>query len=207
MIFRKKSLYGLFLAAMAFANLTAPALAASHKGDKPALREELADFEVLSGRFEQTKTIAEVELTLQTSGSFEVHKKTSIVHWNIEKPKNSTICIDKEGVAIRGGGTTKSFKFSEVGNDVGRQVAQLTQLMSMDRPALEKEFNIKKEGSLYKLTPKEKAAMFSSAEISVGARGLVERVVLKEKSGDSLDIRFSKMVTSKESGKESSCAR
>jgi hypothetical protein len=178
------------------------ARAASHRGD--AFKEmRLANFEQLMGRFKQKKILKEMDVEIKTEGHFQVLRQgpsASIFRWDIEKPKPSHICIDSVGIVIDSGEgemrKKKNLKFSEVGKEAGDQIASLLKIITMDQSKIADEFDIQKQGKVFVLTPKNKeGAFFASSTLDVGKSGLVQSVVIQEKSKDEIHIDFVDMKT------------
>jgi hypothetical protein len=90
----------------------------------------------------------------------------------------------------------KNLKFSEVGKEAGDQIASLLKIITMDQAKIADEYNIEKLGKQFLLTPKDKAkAFFESSTLQMNAKGLVEKVVIKEKSQDEIHLQFVELVT------------
>ncbi|MBL7672456.1 MAG: outer membrane lipoprotein carrier protein LolA [Bdellovibrionaceae bacterium] len=172
--------------------------AAAHKS-RSANSIQISSFGRLSGRFHQNKVLKELDVKIQTSGQFHINRPDSentIVHWNLEKPKKSQICIDKEGLvidAMTGAASGKKrMNFSEVGREAGDQIVSLTKLMTMDFRDAEKDFLIEKKGKVFILKPiNEKASFFESAELELNPEGFIKNIEIKEKSQDEINIQFS----------------
>lgn len=188
---------GLF--SQAAESLPAAENAASHK--ELLKKMNLKSFESLKGRFVQVKILSELEVQIKTEGNFLVNRKdpkASVFNWNVEKPSKSQVCLDSKGVVLDSGGKKKKISFSEIGQDSGQQMTSLLKLMSLDPGQLDEDFHIKPAGEDYLLTPKKpESVFFQTALIHVSSAGIVDKISVKEKSGDELNIQFSNLKTEK----------
>lgn len=176
-------------------------LAKSGAAHKSTLSElpQISRFERLSGNFQQVKFLRELDVKIQTSGQFQINRsdsENSVVHWNLERPKKSQICIDREGLVIDSMNGSVSSKrrlnFSEVGQEAGDQIVSLTKLITMDFRVAEKDFRIEKKGKTFILKPNEsKGAFFESAKLELTPEGYLKNIEIKEKSQDEIQIQFS----------------
>lgn len=163
----------------------------------------LANFGELIGVFTQTKLIHELNVEIKTEGTFKILKPnlvSSVFYWNIEKPKVSKICIDQVGLVIETfvaeSPKKKYLKFSEVGQDVGDQILSLLKLMMMDQEKILQNYNVKFEKKFWLLIPKaEKGAFFKSAQLKINSLGLLDKIIIKEKSKDEIHLQFSNLKT------------
>jgi len=175
----------------------------------PALAApQLATFNQLEGKFKQKKLLQELDLEIKTEGRFQVLRpKTaaSVFYWNIEVPKASKICIDGEGIVMNG----KNLKFSEVGDETAESVSGLLKIMTMDPSQLEADFAITQRQDKLQLKPKKpETSLFASADLTLNRRGLVDEVVIYEKSKDRIHIQFSNLKTNSQPlTKEVKCPR
>ncbi len=125
-----------------------------------------------------------------------------VLHWNITKPEKSDICIDSEGLVIesykRGKLTKNKVRFSELAGGEGmesgsqNQVLQLMEIFHLAPEEISKSFKIfqKQDGSL-NLEPRNQAqAIFSSIDLQLNNKGLIQKVHLYEKSQDELLLEF-----------------
>jgi hypothetical protein len=174
--------------------------AASHK-QEDANPLKLKNFEDLKGRFFQVKTLKELGVEIKSEGNFQVSRKSEkdrIFHWNVEKPKPSKVCIDAKGIALESNGSVKKISFSEMGPDSGEQMSSLLKLISLDPSQLPQDFKIEAIGPDFLLTPlKPETVFFQTALVHVDAKGLVDHLVLKEKSQDELKVQFKNLSTEK----------
>jgi outer membrane lipoprotein-sorting protein len=178
---------------------------------------KLAKFETLSGQFSQSKYVKDLDVTLNTQGNFRIRRLLaggSVVHWNVQKPKASSICIDEKGVVLG----NQQLNFSDISSgDVG-PLGGLLKLMTLDPDQIHSEFKVEKEVQK-KVQKKEvffvltqlhpNLAFFEYAKIQLDRRGLLKKLVLHEKSQDEMTISFSglKTTASGNSDKENRCER
>src|SRR5258708_1590767 len=99
---------------------------------------KLSQFASLKGRFHQPKFFHDLNVQIKTQGKFRIAKKrpdSSVIHWDIETPAVSRICIDETGLVIDGGSGSKDRKklnFSEIGQETSAQISGLLKLMTME---------------------------------------------------------------------------
>lgn len=155
----------------------------------------LKPFGEIKGKFTQTKTINELQISLITEGTYHLQKHTdiSVLIWTIQKPQKSEICMDELGVTFSpASGKKKHIKFTEVPDEIGDQIAILGKLLGGDQAKLLEFFEVKKTNNSFKLTPKVgKPSVATHIDLKVHEKGYVESVYLEEKNKDITSINFS----------------
>ena len=178
------------------------ALAVSETNKNQLLK--LKSFAEIQGQFIQTKTLSELNVTIQTEGQFKINKGTDkkvIFYWNILKPSPSKICIDSEGIQIssnRPGGKRepKKIKFSETGPETTTQMLSFFKLLSLDEKSAQDFFFFRAEGKSFLLTPKNSTtSLFKTVHIEINHQGLIKNLQIDEKSTDKIEIHFFKLKT------------
>lgn len=170
-------------------------------------------FEDLQGEFRQSKSLKALDVEIKTEGRFQVIRPgpgKHMVHWMIEKPKPSQVCLDTEGLVLESAsGLKKSLRMAEIGREVGEQMGSLFGLLGLDPTQVQKDFDIRKKGAGFELTPKDaKRFFFETVELELDSAGLVRRMVLNEKNQDRMRVDFLKLKTRKITPKtETACAR
>ena len=186
---------------------------AAHKGD--GLKDiHLTEFNELAGQFKQTKHLKELDVQIQTQGRFRVSKVAggkAVFRWDIEKPKPSKFCIDPQGIISQSmtseGLKTKNLKFSEVGPETGHQIMGVLKVMTLDPQKMGDDFEMKTDGDVLNLTPRNKSqSFFESAQLKIKS-GFVQNLVIKEKSGDEIQIQFSDLKSKSTKVVETQCPR
>ncbi|HRO66387.1 MAG TPA: outer membrane lipoprotein carrier protein LolA [Pseudobdellovibrionaceae bacterium] len=172
-----------------------------------------AVFEDLQGEFRQSKALKALDVEIKTEGRFRVIRLGSgkhVVHWRIEKPKPSTVCLDPEGIVLESAtGGKKSLRMAEIGREVGEQMGSLFGLLGLEPDQVQKDFQVRKKGAGFLLTPKDSEKFFfETVELELDSVGLVKRMILTEKNKDEMRLSFVKLKMQKIGPKtETACAR
>lgn len=162
-----------------------------------ALSKDLARYRSLRGleaEFRQTKTLQGMSLTLKSAGHFRLTRTGSDaeIEWVVKDPAYLKLRI-----------TPTALLMSENEGDAGKPVVDnadatarilrpLYAWLSMDAARIAENYAIDDKGkNEFELTPKDKSAPVKQLRIHLDARKLVDRVVLRETSGDELRIEFS----------------
>jgi hypothetical protein len=113
------------------------------------IRPQAPAYEVLEGKFEQTKTLKEMGISLKSQGAFRIYrlneqaiktsqnpaekgrKLQSKLEWMIEKPAKTNLCLDSTNLVVSG---AENFKGSidSVGSIYAAQIRSLQKLLSLD---------------------------------------------------------------------------
>lgn len=165
---------------------------------------KLKTFAAIEGRFQQIKTIQELDVQIKTEGTFNIKKgqeSNRLFHWNILKPTAASICIDSEGIQITsseakaiGKTQKKQIKFSEIGKETAGQMANFFKLLSLDQNQAGEFFTIQQQGKGFLLTPKNsEQSLFKTVYLEIDKIGLVKYILAEEKSKDKIAIEFSQL--------------
>ena len=195
------------IATLAFIQILAVTAAATEPVSKEVFLK-LNSFAEIQGQFTQVKTLQELDVTIKTEGLFSIAKSVSnksLFHWNIKKPTSSFVCIDSEGLQISSESTDKSttakkkqIKFSEMGTETNDQILNFFKLLSLNQENAAELFTIQRSGTGFLLTPKDKEkSLFKAVQIEINKQGLVDNLVVEEKSQDKITIHFFNMKTKK----------
>lgn len=183
------------------------ALAAETKAVAPKeALYRLNSFAQIEGQFMQTKTLQELDVQIKTEGSFSIKKSVtnkSLFHWSIKKPTVSLVCIDSEGIEISSNSTEKDasvkkkkIKFAEMGAETNNQVLNFFKLLSLNKESAAELFTVEKLGNEFLLRPKNKEeSLFQTVQIKINDRGLVEKLIVEEKSHDKIELHFFNLKT------------
>ena len=176
---------------------------AASRQEPAAFKGQLANFRQLTGEFKQTKYLKELDVRIETKGDFQIARNPAgpVVHWNVQAPAATAICIDQTGIVVQSGGDDrdpgkkKDLKFAEVGPSLGGQVGSLMKILAMDETQIAQDFRVEKRNDRFVLSPKNAADIFDTVSLRLNSRRLVDEVILHEKSGDEMRIIFSKLET------------
>ncbi|MBC7741432.1 MAG: outer membrane lipoprotein carrier protein LolA [Bdellovibrionaceae bacterium] len=150
----------------------------------------------LSGQFEQKKKIKELDVTIETSGLYEIKKFSSTqmnLIWKIQKPDPMTVCMSEEAVVIDNPRIKKktTLKLSEISQQDSSGLTKLVNLIKMNPEMLAKDFTILKKDGHFLVTPNvDKGYQFSTADLQLDKQKNIQHLLLTEASGDTLEIFF-----------------
>lgn len=195
------------IATFALLQILAVSAAAAEPVSKDVLIK-LNSFAQIQGQFTQVKTLQELDVTIKSEGLFSITKfvsNKSLFHWSIKKPTSSFICIDSEGLQISSEPADKSttakkkqIKFSEMGTETNDQILNFFKLLSLNQENAAELFTIERSGQGFLLTPKDKEkSLFKTVQIEINKQGLVDNLIVEEKSQDKIAIHFFNMKTKK----------
>lgn len=165
------------------------------------IRQELTPiqaFSSLTGHFEQIKTIKDLNVSIKTTGEYQLSKDKSgqvMVRWKIQKPEPMNICIDGKQIIFDNISLHKKtkLKLEEVSQQDSSGMTKLMSLMRLDPQEMTQAFNIDKKKSLLVVTPKEvKTHSFQKAEVELDHKKNLKSVNLVESNDDTLQIQFTK---------------
>ena len=154
----------------------------------------LADYKVIRADFIQTRRIAELDMQVKIEGNM-VCEKNGRLRWQVTSPVSSVTVIGKDELRHFDAETGKmavirpdKFPWMEILRSC------MTDWLSGDPEQLARRFELSaKDDRTLRLIPKEMQLkqIFKSVEIRAdGQFHAVEAIVIEEKSGDRLDIRF-----------------
>jgi hypothetical protein len=146
--------------------------------------------ERLSVAFQQTKHLKDMNLDLRSSGQLALDH--GVVTWEVQKPSPVTVKISASDVEITGPSGQQSFKLKDLSKDsVARGVGLLLPWLTFDAKALSTQYKISRlAAQRYAFEPI--AADFPVRKIvaELTKEGHIERLVMSEASGDTLEIKF-----------------
>lgn len=162
---------------------------------------------LLRGNFEQTKFIKDLDVTITTSGTYEIFKDSNEnfkIIWKIKVPEPMIICIDNTKFVIENNLTKKKniLKLEELSLKDSSGMSRLIHLIRLDPNYISNHFNIKKHKEDLLISPIQLDQFtFLNAIVNLDKSKNIEKITLNEKSGDRIEIKFLKTVESKSSNK------
>jgi outer membrane lipoprotein-sorting protein len=151
-----------------------------------------APIQALTVSFQQTKHLHEMGLELRSSGRLEIHRPDQIV-WEILKPSHLWVSIDKEKFRLKeGDGAEQVFELNQLSQEnAARGVGLLKPWLLLDVKALSEQYAVEKvRPGFYVFTPKSDVKFFKAMDVTIGKAGHMEKMLLHEPSGDTLEIAF-----------------
>ena len=168
-----------------FVFLAALAVAAAQVNADSAAPFELPDS--ASGTFVQRKTLADVEVTITSSGTFRFVKGRSFV-WNTLKPLPSTFSATPDSYTFTADGKSTTRKLSELKMPEG-----MRSLVKGDFSGLADVFDVKKEtGGLAVFVPKTRELRDFVKRFTLAGGDFPTRFTLDYANGDRLEIELAK---------------
>ncbi|KXS38303.1 LolA family protein [Modicisalibacter tunisiensis] len=166
--------------------LSSPALAF----DLADLQHRLGDTQGLSGRFVQTRHLADLDTDLESRGHFTYQRGKRVV-WALEQP------VEDRQVFTPADARAADDAPGDTGDDRRRRqiAALLLNLLDGDWQALERRFSLTLSGDAtawqVALAPRQAALRERLAEVTLAGGRYVERLRLETADGDTLTVRFS----------------
>ncbi len=174
-------------------------------GPSPLSEAELAEklrfyrgIRVLDVRFEQLKTLKDMDLVLKSEGELRIERPAHFI-WKVIRPSPVSVSVDGEAMTIVSGAgpsaRTQRLKLGDAPSDnTARSLASMAAWLNMDAKALHREYDAFAESALkYRFRPKKLAGSpVAELEMELTREGHLKSLLIRELSGDTLDIRFDK---------------
>lgn len=135
-----------------------------------------------TGTFVQRKTLADVDVTITSSGTFRFVKDESF-EWNTLKPLPSTFTATRDSYTVTANGKTSTRKLSELKLSAGMRM-----LVKGDMSGLEETFNATDKDGRLTFTPKTKELREFVKRFTLEGKEFPSRFVLEYVNGDRLEI-------------------
>lgn len=182
---------------LAFLSCT-PGFGAAAPGiTRDQLAQELRYYQkiaTLHTRFHETKTLKDMGMKLESDGELTVVRPTgtqaSKVTWKVVHPSPLTVILEEGKLQIQAG-DGKSENYSLEGS-ARESLKALVAWLKLDPDELMQSYKISKaEGGGWLFEPKAEAPI-TSMQMELKPGSYLQRLVIQEKSGDTLQIRFEK---------------
>ena len=149
----------------------------------PAAQRMLANLPAqASGTFVQRKTLADVQVTITSSGTFRFEKDKSF-EWKTVKPLPSTFTATPESYTVSANGKTSTRALSEL-----KMSAGLRSLVKGDLSALGDVFDVTEAEGRLELVPKTRELREFVKHATLEGTDLPTRFTLDYVTGDRLEI-------------------
>ncbi len=181
---------------VAIASAALPAVAAASSSGVDVVRQRLQMSAVLTGEFEQSKTLKGFRNALVSHGEFLVARGQG-VWWRTTKPFESTLVVTKTRLFTRAPDGTANNMMDATTEPGLRQVNELIfSLLAGDFDALADRFDIAAQpagpaGWQVVLTPKDAGIAKFLVRATLAGDRFVQTVHIEEARGDTTQIRFS----------------
>lgn len=158
---------------------------------------KVADYQAVRADFVQTRRMAELDMQVEIKGEM-ICEKNGRLRWQVKSPVRSVTVIGKNDLRHFDAETGKmnvirpeKFPWLQILREC------MSDWISGDPERLSRRFELTaKDGRTLRLFPKENQLkqIFKAVEIQADERfGAIESIVIEEKSGDRLEIRFLKV--------------
>ena len=173
----------------------------SHASPLDELKRLASTPERLTGQFEQTKYIAQIDANLASSGTFSYQAGKQIT-WHTSTPVESTLTLTPEHIVSQQNGQT----VSSISNEQSPVVAVFSDIffgvMTAQWSLLQNYFDITPEldGEQWRatLTPNDANIAQAVTQVTLSGNQLLQHVVLTEPNGNTTSIRFSHLAKGSE---------
>ncbi len=136
----------------------------------------------VTGTFTQRKTLADVDVTITSSGTFRFVKDESF-EWKTLKPLPSTFTATRDAYTVSANGKTSTRKLSELKMSSGMQM-----LVKGDLSGLGETFDATDKDGRITFTPKTKELREFVKSFTLEGKGFPTRFALEYVNGDRLEI-------------------
>ena len=161
-----------------------PSVSVAQERDPPGMAARmLANLPAqATGTFVQRKTLADVDVTITSSGTFSIVKDKSF-EWKTLKPLPSTFIATPESYTFTANGKTSTHALSEL-----KMSAGLRSLVKGDLSALGDVFDVKEEEGRLTLVPKTRELREFVKRATLEGSNFPTRFTLDYETGDRLEI-------------------
>lgn len=207
MRFAKWRVFVLMMATGVLASGSLSAQASASELDK--LINNYSEMSGFRSDFRQTKTLTTIGMELKGSGSLRVNSKTKDVLWQVKDPSPLAIKITTSAVSVisnvvgsdgkvKEQTQTFSLKGGIAGNQIAASIKPFLDLFSGDAASLHKQFKVERAANGFSLVPNQDAPkqlpIKSMTIVPDSDINYIVRVVILEKSGDTITYDFEKPV-------------
>lgn len=145
--------------------------------------------EKLQARFHQTKTLKDLNVRLQSEGELTLAKPDTVI-WDVRKPSPMKMELTAGEARLTTATGTQTLKA-----DAGPQAENMKNLsawLKLDADALAKNYSVEAAGkNAFRFKARDqKQSPFLGLDLTLAPDGHVQRLVLAERSGDEIDIKF-----------------
>jgi len=178
--------------------LSQTALKQLEKQDLETLLKPYASLKSLETEFTQKKHLADLNLSLTSSGHLKVDKPTSVL-WTVDKPSYLEVEIKGDELSMTtikdGRKDTQKISLKQMGSQQGAKgLTLLVPWLEMDIDKLMSEYSIFEiKPSHLRFTPAADAKnkpIFRDIELKLASNKHIKTLTFNEQNGDSIEITF-----------------
>lgn len=149
-------------------------------------------------RFTQVKHLKDMALDLTSEGQLTVIRPHKVI-WRVDRPSPLEMTLEERAIhLVQGQGAARREQHWKLGNEIGeadlKGIHDLMAWLRLDIPAINAAYRLTevKPGEL-RCAPRENSphSPFVAMNLRLNPKGHLERLILEERSGDSLEITFS----------------
>lgn len=188
----------LLISVMSMLSFAVAALTAKEKSTSEEFVQEFkkyTQFQQLSAAFTQEKHLQELSTPLISKGQMSVDRKAKVIRWEIQQPAKLKVTIDSKQIEMESGeGKEKQkqvFLLDQISKDT-QNWKDLSTWTDFNPDNIVQQYQVKKLGAKeFELIAKDgDKSPFKKLKIIASGTGYVSEVLIDEKSGDSLKIKF-----------------
>jgi hypothetical protein len=164
------------------------------KDELQALLKPYVNLKSLKTEFVQKKHLADLKLSLTSTGRLEVEKPHRVV-WTVLTPSFLEVRIAEKDLTMTtmkdGQKQEQKISFDQMGSEQGAKgLALLVPWLEMDVEKLLAQYSIVKTGpSQLRFTPRD-STLFKTIEMTLASNGHMRTLTFSEQNGDSIRIDF-----------------
>lgn len=157
------------------------------------VQKQLSRRPAVSGTFKQTRFVKQMAVTLNSSGKFQLDKKSGL-SWNQIEPFEYNFKVNRERIEL----VTKGSKPEIVTKESQPLLFAFSQtflsLFSGDMAALNKQFDVKSSGTnqkwKFEFAPRDDAARKAVKVINVVGGVSIDQVLVEDTQGNKMQVDF-----------------
>jgi outer membrane lipoprotein-sorting protein len=142
--------------------------------------------------FHQTKTLKDLGIQLQSSGTLKVSPPDTVL-WRVLKPSPVTVTLNHGTVVIQTASGTQKFSQDENPSEKDRQnFNNMLSWLKLDADAISKQYEVTKlDATHLQFSAKQKEGnSIQRIHLQLTPSGNIANLKMDEASGDTIDIRF-----------------
>lgn len=157
------------------------------------VQAQLAQRSTVGGTFKQTRFIKQMNVTLDSSGKFQLDKKSGLT-WKQTHPFEYNFRVDRERIELVNSNSKPEIITKESQPLLFAFSQTFLALFSGDMAALNKQFDVKSSGTKQKwsfeFVPREESARKAVKAINVGGGVSIDRVRVEDSQGNTMNVDF-----------------
>lgn len=154
--------------------------------------KDSAQAQEIQGRFQQKKTLKDLDISLETGGSFQIQRTSQqerTLFWNVEKPEVSRLCMNSSRIVLQSP-QKQVLSLKELSGNTYDQILYLLNLLSFNFDYLQETFQLENQKNNWSFIPLPgKNFLFHKIDLEIQS-GKIKTVQMWEKGGNSIFVQF-----------------